>query len=169
MLNSQLLNNLSDFFTAFKELATLAKTDELDTVVAGLADAKDTLSKHSAAKADLQELEKFKSSKEEQMAAIKSAQDANQEAASLNTKHAKDLIAFENSLISQKSDHQKNVSALADDVKKVKAREDAVIEAEKKANDTQAEADQALRDANDLKQSYVNKLKTLSQAEGAQQ
>lgn len=168
MLNPQLLNNLGDFFATFKEIVTLATNpQQLDTIIAGLSDAKDTLAKADAAKPALAALEDFKTSKESQLKEISDAKEAADEAARLNTEHATALTETSEQLAAQIDEHKHNVSALAEETAAVKAREQAVALAEQAAKDTQAKADQALEAANDLKQAYVTKLQTIAAAEGA--
>lgn len=167
MLNSQLLNNLSDFFAAFKELVELAKTDKLETVVAGLGDAKAALAQQAAAKKDLAALEEFKTTKQSQLDDLDSKRKVVNEAASLNKKQAAALQDAKVAFAGEKKDfadvqkqHSVKENALV-------SRETAVADAELAVKDTQAAAAQSLLDAGKLKQSYIDKLKTLAQTEVA--
>lgn len=167
MLNPQLLNNLGDFFSTFKEVVTLATNPEkLDTIIAGLDDAKAVIAQHAAAQSDLDELATFKTTKAKQLSDIADAQAAIDEAAKLNTDQAKALQDAEASFTDDKATFATQVSDLQKQAAAVASRESAVQSAEQDVKDTQAAADLALADANTLKQSYVAKLQALAQTEG---
>lgn len=167
MINSQLLNSLSDFFGAFRELVTLANSGKMDDVIAGLAEARADLAQHAAVKDDLAALEEFNATKQAQLDAIADSQAAVDEAAKLNTDHAKALQDADKSLEDAKAALAEQVKDLADKEQALKDREAAVELAEQGAKDTQAAADHALADAATLKQAYITKLQTLAQTEGA--
>lgn len=168
MLNPQVLNNLEPFFVAFKEaLLIAAKPEQLDTVIAGLSDAKATLAQAAAAKPALDELETFKTTKAEQLQSIADGRAAVEEAARLNTEHAQLLTDANAELDSQRIQYKADVTSLGEREDAVKAREDSVEQAQSDAKVAQDKADQALVDANDLKQAYIAKLKALASTEGA--
>ena len=167
MFNPQLINSLNDFFATFKEVVALATNPQnLDSVITGLADAKEVLVQHDVAKADLAELAAFKVSKAKQLADLADAQTAADAAAQLNTDQAKALSATADELAKKQADLDAANNDVAAKIAVVQAREDAVTASEKAVEDTKAAAEQALTDANTLKQSYIAKLQTLAQTEG---